>query len=203
PQLAITPSDTTPAYGTNTRIYTDFAEPGGGPVVGEQMALLRWDSSAGGWEEIATAPTGADGVATFTVSPTSKATYTVGVDVGSDPTVPLDDAGRTITPHVYLSAPWTSSSTLKRTTTYTCYATLRPEHPAGQKTVLFKTYRLVNGSYRYYKTFYGTNADYLTYTRSSARIRLPYSGKWKVLGWTASDAGHAQTTGPARYVTVK
>lgn len=96
---------------------------------------------------------------------------------------------------IYLSS---VSHSYRHTTTYTLRGRIFPTHAAGSThTAYVRLYRYSRGAYRYYKTVRATIGS--AGTTFSARIRLPYVGRWKLVPYARTDSMHYSTTGPARY----
>lgn len=91
-----------------------------------------------------------------------------------------------------------------RTKYYSVYGYLKPRHVAGTYPVRIYKYRYVSGAWKSYGYTNAKAANYSSYTKYAASVRLPYAGKWRVRAYAPADSGHVATWGSAYdYVTVK
>jgi hypothetical protein len=87
---------------------------------------------------------------------------------------------------------------------FTVYASLKPRHAAGSSPVRIYTYRYVSGHWKAYGSVSAKAADYLTYTRCSAQVKLATKGAWRLRAFAPADSAHlAAWSSGYRYVTVK
>ena len=101
-----------------------------------------------------------------------------------------------------MSRPTLSSRTIYRGRTYRATGSLKPRHTAGTRPVKVYAYRYVRGKYRYYKAFSATASNVSTYTKYTAKVKLPYRGKWRLRA-VHSDTPHLTSYSAYRYVTVR
>jgi beta propeller repeat protein len=73
----------------------------------------------------------------------------------------------------------------KRNVSFTMYGFVKPQHPGYTRLYVQRFSR----RWKAYKTYSAKNANYSSYTKYSLRLKLPYSGKWRVRSYH-SDAGH-------------
>ncbi len=94
--------------------------------------------------------------------------------------------------------------TMSRTRSYVVYVTLKPRHAAGTRPVRIYRYRLVSRVWKSYGYVSATAANYSTFTKCSARVRLATKGKWRLRAYAPADSRHAAkwSTG-FDYVTVR
>ncbi len=95
-------------------------------------------------------------------------------------------------------------STMSRTTAYRVYATLRPRHTAGSHPVRIYRYRYVSRRWRSYGYVMARAADYSTYTRCTAQMRLGAKGRWRLRAYAPADHAHtARWSSRYDYVSVR
>lgn len=102
-----------------------------------------------------------------------------------------------------LGRPSLKTTNLVKGRTYSVSGTLKPRHAAGTKPVKVHAYRLVKGKYRYYKSFSATASNYSTYSKYTAKVKLPYRGRWRLRAYHPVDTKHLATYSTYRYVTVR
>jgi hypothetical protein len=84
----------------------------------------------------------------------------------------------------------------------------RPRHVAGTYPVKLQCYRHEkqrNGTYKWVlrKTVSAKAANYSTYTKVTAKVSLPYAGKWRIRAHHVADSKNAATYSSYRYVSVR
>jgi hypothetical protein len=57
--------------------------------------------------------------------------------------------------------------------------TLKPRFLAGFRTVRIRAYRYADGAWKYYQAYPAINVDYSGYTRYTAKIAVPRTGKFR------------------------
>ena len=107
----------------------------------------------------------------------------------------------TATPHVLLGKP-SAPLRVRHAVAFTSTGTLRPRHPAGQRSVRILCYKLRSGTWVLRKTVNAANLNYSTYSKYRARFALPSAGRWRLRAYHPADARHAATKSAYRYVTV-
>jgi Photosynthesis system II assembly factor YCF48 len=111
--------------------------------------------------------------------------------------------------HWRLASPTLSNpvapATMLHTRSYTVYATLRPRHAAGTYPVrIYKYRRLVTGIWKPYGYVRARAANYSTYTKCLASVKLPYPGTWRLRAYAPADNAHsAKWSSGYDYVTAK
>jgi hypothetical protein len=108
-----------------------------------------------------------------------------------------------MTPRAYVGTPTGYPSTGKKTKYYTVYGTLKPRQTAASaasKIVTIKCYRLQSGKYVLRRTYNAKVFDYSTYSRYSASVKLPYSGKWRIRAYFKGTSTNAAKYSSYRYV---
>ena len=116
---------------------------------------------------------------------------------------PSTSAVRTITPTAYVSNA-VAPATMAHTKYYSVYGYLKPTHTAGTYPVRIYKWRYVSGAWKSYGYMNAKAANYSSYTKYAASVRLPYAGKWKVRAYASADSGHRATWASAYgYVAVK
>lgn len=144
------------------------------------------------------ATTTASGSFSVTFAPTKKTWYRA---VYAGDTARLGSkVTRTVLPRVSLPKPsLRSPQVLGRS--YLLRGTLKPRHTPGTR-IAIKAYRYSRGKYRYQKTYYAKIYDYGGYSKYSARIRLPRTGRWRLRAYHPADSMNAKTYSSYRYVRV-
>jgi hypothetical protein len=150
--------------------------------------------------------TAAGGAFTFTVAPTTKTYYRVHFAGSGNYYLSATSAAVSLTPRVYLSTP-TGPSTAYRSRSFTSVSYLKPRHAVGSYPVRLLCYRSEkqsNGRYKWVlrKTVWAKAANYSSYTKVTARVSLPYAGKWYIRAYHAADSMNAATYSSYRYLTV-
>ncbi len=87
---------------------------------------------------------------------------------------------------------------------YVVTVALRPRHAAGSYPVRIYKYRLVSRVWKSYGFVRARAANYSTYTKCSARVRLTTRGRWRLRAYAPADTAHsARWSVGCDYVTVK
>jgi len=189
-------------YGSTFVVSGALTTVGSGLGVSEVPLVLK--SSADGSTWTASGPTAltiAGGSFLFAVRPTTKTYYRV--DFAGDATHRGSASGSVyVTSKVYLTTP-IAPAVISRLHYYTIYGYLRPRHPARSYSVRIYRWRYVSGRWKGYGYVSARASDYLSYTRYSRSMRLPYAGRWRLRAYHA-DAGHVATwSSHYDYVKVK
>lgn len=172
-----------------------------GEPVPPTMLLLEAKPYGGSWSVVAMPITAADGSFSAKVSPTKRTDYRV-VMVAHDGLLSATSPAHTIQLRAYLTRP-SAPASVRRGSVFTSAGYLKPRHTSGRRDVKISCYRSESGTWKLRKTVYATNANYSSYTRYSARLSLPYGGRWKMVASVAGNSTHVATTSSARYLTVK
>jgi photosystem II stability/assembly factor-like uncharacterized protein len=151
--------------------------------------------------------TGAGGAFKFTVAPTTKTYYRVSFAGSGNYYVASASATICLTPRVYLSTP-TAPATAYRSRTFTSVTYLKPLHRAATYPAKLQCYRNEkqrSGTYKWVlrKTVAAKAVDYSTYTKVTAKVSLPYAGKWRIRAYHAADSKNAATYSGYRYLSVR
>lgn len=95
-------------------------------------------------------------------------------------------------------------ATMSRTTSSTVYGTLKPRHAPGSSPVRIFKYRYENGTWKAYGWVWAKASDQSTYTKYSCKLRLPYTGRWRLRAYAIPDSKHSATWSSGYdYVTVR
>jgi len=204
-EIRLSSASTAVAYGARPAVNGVLLSQGAG-IAGQPVYLQSSSSASGPFADTgAVGWTSASGAFTFTVAPKAITYYRVRFGGGTGRAA---SAGWVIVyqPRAYLGAPY-APTTVARTKTFTSYGSLKPRHTAGKYPVKITAQRYekqANGTRKWVtrKTVAGKSSNYLSYTRYSASLRLPYPGRWRLRA-SHSDAGHAASYSAYRYITVK
>jgi len=95
-------------------------------------------------------------------------------------------------------------TTMSHAKSSTVYGYLKPRHTAGTYPVRIQAYRLVSGVWTSHGYTKANASNYSTYTKYSAAVRLPHTGKWRLQAYAPTDSGHiAAWSSGYDYVTVR
>jgi len=95
-------------------------------------------------------------------------------------------------------------SSAKKNRSFTTYGFLKPAHAKYSVPVKVKAYRYERGKWVCRRTFSAKAYDYHGYTKYVAKVKLPYTGKWKLRANAPSDAQHYSTwTAYTKYFRVR
>ncbi len=95
-------------------------------------------------------------------------------------------------------------SSVKRGRSFTVYGSLKPQFPAGQKTVKVKIHRFKDGRWVYLRQVSATNADNGASTRYAAKVRLKVRGKYRFTAYTVrTTSWAADSTKPSAILRVR
>lgn len=189
------------AWGASPRVSGRLRNGSGQPVVGQTVTIFAKPYGATGFKPVAGGTTDASGNFSIAVKPTSGTLYSARF-LGSPTHLPsAAPTDAKITPYAYLTVP-TAKTRVARGAGFTLSGYIKPRHLAGKKNVKLSFQRLENGTWRWRKFTYATNANYLAYTKYSVRTTLPYKGKWRVMASTTADGAHLATKTGWRYINV-
>ncbi len=136
----------------------------------------------------------------FSVPLSSKTYYRVRYDSPAAHE-PASSVAVVVTPKVYLSTPYASSSA-RRNVRFSTYGNLKPRHSSGAYAVKLYCYRYEHGKPRLRKTVSLKVKNYSSYSRYYGYLSLPYTGKWIIRAYHA-DSGHAASYSAFRTVYVR
>lgn len=203
PMAALTSSSKTlSSYGQSTAIAGVLTEDGT-PMAGRRVDLWACSSASGTYTKTSyNGLTTASGTFSIAAKPSST-TYYRAKSAGDSMTRDSALSGYVkIVPAPAVGAP-IAPSRMSRSTYYTVYGYLKPRHMSGTYPVRIYLYRYISGSWRSYGYVKARAANYSSYTKYSARIRLTGSGKWKLRAYHPADAGQASGWSSSYdYVTV-
>ena len=188
-------------YGGKATLKGTLASFTGIPIAGQSVAL-KVSTDGLLWTQAGATSTSSSGAFSLTSPALYRANYLRVIFRGIDPQyLPAHSSSRLVKPKASVGRPGTPA-TMRRTSTYTISGTLKPRHASGSAVGKLYCYRYERGKYRLKKTYAVTAYDYSTYSRYKAKVRLPYSGKWK-LRMRHNDTDHAATYSSWRYKTVR
>jgi hypothetical protein len=157
-------------------------------------------TTGGPWTTAGFATTNVSGAYTFTAAPATIVMYQV-IFPGDDTHAGSTSTNPVTLPGVFLSRPTAPTST-RTVTKFTCRCDLKPRHAAGSHPVTFVCQRRVSGRWVTVKTVKARAANFSTYTRCSASIRLTTKGWWRICGVHLQDSLNAATVSAWRSVKV-
>ena len=194
----------TTTWGGSAKV-TGVVESHGVPVTNLTVRLFEKPSGSKTWKAVAKTSTSSTGTYSFTVKPKRRTAYQVR-HLGNTRYLPSKTPTVKVIPYAYLTVP-SAPTTVKAGVAFTSKGYLKPRHTAGAKSVKIQCFRRelqADGSYRYVlrKTYSAVNANYKSYTRYSAKVKLPTAGKWRIVATIAGDSVHAATTSKPRTRTV-
>lgn len=116
-------------------------------------------------------------------------------------------AAKRVKPTAHLTKP---SAPLKATRgrVFTSAGYLKPRHIAGLRSVKIECFRKVkhgdgSSAWLFWKALPAVASNFSTYSRYSAKLSLPYSGRWRIRAWHPSDGLNASTRTTWREFTVR
>ena len=184
---------------------------GGSDPVGGQYVLLQYSATGAPfpapWGALAQITTDAtqslSGKYVGIVYPTQLSYYHFwfqgnGSEYGPSVSLPL-----TIHVKPALGAP-SAPSSAKANASFKVPGSLKPQFPAGEKTVTIKAVRYNGSKWVAYKTYKATNADNGSFTKYSLTLKISSKGKYRFSASTAATALYsAASTGNSSTVTIK
>jgi hypothetical protein len=203
--LGLTPSVSTPAYGSRVALTATLKRSGQMSAVSGKTVVFERQSGSS-WLSVGTASTDALGVAAVSLTPygNAKTTYRARF-AQSSPYRASSSAPVVITPKVQLTRS-TTWSTLSVNKTYYSKGFVAPKHATSDSNkIKIRAYkRASNGKYYYKKSFTASYSYYSSSkTRYKAAVKLTSKGTWKLVAYHAADSKNAKTYGSADYVKVK
>lgn len=182
-------------------VLTGTVTNAGGAPIANATVVVEQRPYGGSWSQLPARLTDGSGAFSVSVSPTKRTEYRATTPAQGELLTSVSSVV-VVQPKAYLTRPYAPSYVYKGRY-FTSSGYLKPRHTAGRRDVKLACYRSENGSWKYYKSVYATNANYSSYTKYSARLYLPYRGHWKIVASIAGDTTHVATTSGARYLTVK
>jgi hypothetical protein len=163
-----------------------------------ETVRIEWSSTGvGPWTVLASVTTGSGpydtGQYAAVVYPPALTFYrfTYAGHGNFDPAPPSNVLGVHVKPA--LDVPKVPSSA-KHNKSFTVSGSLKPQFPAGQKTVTLAAYRYNGHKWVSYKSYKATNANNGSYTKYSARIKISKTGKYRFNASTSATAQYSATT---------
>ncbi len=192
-------------YGKSTALsggLWDVSDPKQRVGLGDRTVTVLWALSSGGpWTVVPDLPSPTtsaepDSVGAFSASvkPSNTTLYRVRFtpEVGSEYGPALSNDVR-VSVRPLLGMPQVRKS-VRAGRSFTVYGTLKPQFPAGQKTVKVKIYRSKNGRWVYVRQVSATNVDKLANTRYVAKLKLTAKGRYRFKAYTLKTATWAADT---------
>ena len=199
----------TSASGTLAKYGAPFAmqgrlESGGGPLGGRRVALQTASAATGPFADTAIgADTAADGSFTLRDVPRSKTFYRVRFAGQAGVFLDATSAVRAATPRAYVRTP-IAPRTMRAGRASAVYGYLKPRHVSGSYPVRIYRYRHVGGKWKSYGYVKAKASAYSSYTKYSAKVKLPSRGRWRLRAYHPADSGHAASWSSGfDYVTVR
>ena len=137
------------------------------------------------------------------VYPTELSSYHFWFQGNGSDLGPSVSPGLTIHVKPALGVPSVTSSA-KASASFKVSGSLKPQFPAGQKTVTLTASRYNGSKWVAYKTYKATNADNGSFTKYSLTLKIGSTGKYRFSASTAATALYsAASTGNSSTVTIK
>lgn len=183
---------------------TGRLESGGKPLAGRTVSLETARASSGPFVASGvSAVTAADGSYSLRHVPRSKTYYRVRFAGQAGTLLEATSVVRAATPRAYVRTP-IAPRTMRAGRASTVYGYLKPRHTAGTYPVRIYRYRYVGGKWKRYGYVKAKASSYSSYTKYTARVKLPYRGRWKLRAYHPADSSHAASwSGGFDYVTVR
>lgn len=197
-----TSSTAGPAQDLNSVSFADAAH---GWAVGDGGTIVSTINGGAGWASQNS------GTTTDLACVDFASNATAGLAVGGGGTILRTiDGGATWTRQlaplrtaVTLSNPL-APSTMTHAKSYTVHGYLKPRHVRGSQPVYIYEYKRVSGAWTLYGSVKATASNYRTYTKYSAKVKLPSAGKWRLRAYAPADGNHeAKWSSGFDYVRVK
>ena len=158
-----------------------------------QAVQLEWSSDKVEWTAVDGAPTastrGAAGEYEFTAAPVLRTYYRFRF-TGNGAHASTVSEPIVVRVRPVLSKPQAPSS-VRVNRAFTVWGTLRPQFPAGTKTVTIKVVRFTGTKWVTYRTYTATNANSGSDTRYSLRLHISRHGKYRFRASTDETAQYA------------
>ena len=195
-------------YGARTTITGSLIDSGSAKALGDYSMQLQ--SSGDGIafaNTAATCVTTPSGAFAFVVAPSTATCYRVVFAGSSCRYLASASQAVCVAPRVYLSTP-TAPAIASRSKSFFSYALLKQRHAAGgypAKLQCDRYERQSNGTYTWVlrKTVSAKAANYSAYTKVTAAVSLPLSGRWRIRAYHPADSLNAETCSGYRYLNVE
>jgi hypothetical protein len=223
--VTATPSATSLGYHKKLTVRGILTE-NNAPLTAQFVALTAYKS--GSWKYLADSETTTDtsfpggiwggwptvepfdpGTFLFTLQPTTNLRLRVtywGVFRGH---TPADSPVRDVMVSAWMPTP-SKPTVVTHRKSFTFSGFVSPRHPTGKAcpVVLKVERRRSNGSYYVYKTVKTLGYNYSNYTKYTAKLSLPYAGKWRIRAFhpansVTATSGNAATYSGYRTITAK
>lgn len=183
---------------------TGRLESAGKPLSGRTVVLETARASSGPFSASGvSAVTAADGSYSLRHVPRSKTFYRVRFAGQAGAFLEATSVIRAATPRAYVRTP-IAPRTMRAGRTSTVYGYLKPRHTAGTYPVRIYRYRYVGGKWKRYGYVKAKASSYSSYTKYTAKVKLPYRGRWRLRAYHPADSAHAASwSGGFDYVTVR
>lgn len=197
--VSLAVSSTQPAYNAFVTLSARLSDTDGWPIAGRPVRFERLSGTT--WVHVATELTDGDGIATtWAQGLTGRQTWRA-VFPSTAPWVTSTSPSRTITPYAKVGVV-SSPSTVRPRTFFSAKVTLNPRHRAGSSAARIYGQRYENGKWVTRGSWSAIAANYGSGSLCTARVRLPYAGRWRL--WAQHvDSDHSTTKGGYRYLTAK
>lgn len=196
-------SRTLATYGSPYDV-TGRLESAGKPLAGRTVVLEAAGSSSGPF--VATgieAVTAADGSYSLRHLPRSTTHYRVRFAGQPGAFLEATSAIRSAIPRAFVRTPVAPRS-MRAGRASTVYGYLKPRHTAGSYPVRIYRYRSVGGKWKSYGYVKAKASSYSSYTKYTAKVKLPYRGRWRLRAYHPADSAHAASWSSGfDYVTVR
>ena len=196
-----TSSTTGPAQDLNS---VSFADASHGWAVGDGGTIVSTINGGAGWAS-------QNSGTTTDLACVDFASVSTGLAVGRGGTIlKTIDGGATWTRQlaplrtaVTLSNP-SAPSTMTHAKSYIVHGYLKPRHVRGSQPVYIYEYKSVGSTWTLYGSVKATASNYRTYTKYSAKVKLPSAGKWRLRAYAPADGNHeAKWSSGFDYVRVR
>lgn len=204
--LSLNPSATTVTYNGSATLSGSLRDAGAGfGVAGKTVTIYR-STDAKTWTKLTSVKTSSTGSYRYPTKLTRSYYYRARF-AGDAYFAAKTSASRLVKAQVYLTAP-SAPTTVYHAKAFKSSGYLKPKHTAGTYPVSIRCYRWskkADGTYGwvYKKKVAAKAANYSTFTKYTASITLPTSGKWRFRAYHAADSRNAATYSAYRNRTVK
>ena len=166
----------------------------GSPVAGAVVKLYARRYSSSTYSEVkfsTVTKTGSTGAFSFPAVRPSVKTYYYAYVAQTSTRTSAKSAIVAFDPRAWVGTPVAPSS-MSHSKYYSVYGYLKPRHTSGSSAVRIYKYRW-NGKTWVYRGYVTAKvANYSSFSKYSAKLRLPYTGRWRLKAYH-DDAGHAPT----------
>lgn len=190
PAVTANCSKTSLPYAGSTTITGRVVDASGTAMAGKEVDVFGQAYGSANWVWAGWATTDSNGNYSVTVTPKIRTNY-VAVAFGNETYLDAESAAKTVYVKAYVYNP-VAPTYMYAGKSASVYALLKPRHTAGTYPVRIYKYRYVNGSWKSYGYTNAKAANYSTYTKATASIKLPYRGRWRLRA-VHTDGGHLTT----------